>query len=274
MASISIKISPVKPFGFSQLLELYKSRELLFVFALRDIKVRYKQTFFGVSWALFQPLFSTFVFTLFFGRIAGISTGGLPYSIFVLIGLIFWTFFSGVVSASSNSLIDNENIIKKVFFPRAILPLSSIPVFMLDFGVSFLLFIAISLAMNFQVTTTFLAFAIVGLLISTMSAAGLGLLASAVNVRYRDVRYALPFFIQSMVFFTPVIYPADIIKSDFKYLLALNPMTGVIESARSIFQGMPPDATMLIVSSLSAVVLLLFGLFVFHKSEKWFADLI
>lgn len=274
MANFTIKISPQKPFGFSEALELYKYKELLLVFALRDIKVRYKQTFFGVGWALFQPLFSTFVFTVFFGRIASIRSGELPYSIFVLIGLIFWTYFAGIVSSSSNSLIENENIIKKVFFPRAILPLSSIPVNMLDFGISFSLFLAISLIMNFQINIMFLVASLFGLLIATLAAAGLGLLTSAINVRYRDVRYALPFFIQSMVFFTPVIYPTEIIKSDYKYLLAINPMTGVIELARSSFQNIPPDTTMLAISVTSSFLLLLIGLFVFHKSEKWFADLI
>ena len=255
--------------------ELWKYKELFFVFAWRDIKVRYKQTILGVTWALIQPLLSMFIFTVFFGDFAKIPSGSLPYPLFVLTGLTFWGFFSGILSASSGSLIANEGIVKKIYFPREILPLSTIGTNLVDFIVSFILLLLISLYFNF--VPNYLIFLILplGIAIGILGAGGLGLFLSALNIKYRDIRYALPFFIQIMVFLTPVIYPTTIMRPFFRYLIALNPMTGVIESARLIFAGSTAiDWQILAISGVSSLLIFILGLYYFRSTERFFADLV
>lgn len=255
--------------------ELWRYRELFVIFAWRDIKVRYKQTFLGGAWAIFQPLVSTFIFTIFFGRLAKIPSGVLPYSLFVLCGLVFWNFFSGALTHASSSLIENENIVKKVYFPRLILPLSSIITSFIDFMISLVMMLIFSFVLGFFPSLMFVPILLLGVLIASIGAGGLGLFLSAFNVKYRDVRYILPFFIQTMLFLTPVIYPTAIVSNTNKYIMALNPMTGVIEAIRVTVAGVGNiDWLLLGLSAASAVVFFIIGLIYFRQTEAFFADIV
>lgn len=269
-----IIIKPKSPWMLVDIDEIIRYRELFYIFAWRDLKVRYKQTVLGAFWAVFQPLSQTFVFTVFFGNLAGIPSGELPYPIFVLTGLVFWGFFSGVTNAASGSLIENENIVKKVYFPRMILPLSKIVVGSVDFIISFVLFL-IAL-MIFGVVPSTDSFWVIpyGFVVSSVAASGLGLLLSAVNVKYRDVRYALPFFLQLLIFVTPVIYPSNAVRPSLQLVIALNPMTGVIESIRAAVSGANIDMFTLGISTLAAIVIFIVGLIYFRSTEKFFADIV
>jgi lipopolysaccharide transport system permease protein len=255
--------------------EIWRFRELFWIFAWRDIKVRYKQTILGAGWAILQPVFSMFIFTIFFGNFAKIPSGELPYPLFVLIGLTFWNYFSGVLSRASNSLIENESIVKKVYFPREILPLATVGANLLDFGISFALLLIVSLYFHFIPNALILLIVPLGLIIGTLGAGGLGLLLSAFNVKYRDVRYALPFFIQMMIFLTPVIYPTTIMRPLFRYIIALNPMTGVINAARVVFSGgLNIDWAILAISAGASVLFFIIGLYYFKSTERFFADIV
>ena len=255
--------------------ELWRYRELFVIFAWRDIKVRYKQTFLGGAWAIFQPLVSTFIFTIFFGRLAKIPSGVLPYSLFVLCGLVFWNFFSGALTHASSSLIENENIVKKVYFPRLILPLSSIITSFIDFMISLVMMLIFSFILGFFPSIMFVPILLLGVLVASIGAGGLGLFLSAFNVKYRDVRYILPFFIQTMLFLTPVIYPTAIVSNTNKYIMALNPMTGVIEAIRVTVAGVGNiDWLLLGLSAASAVVFFIIGLIYFRQTEAFFADIV
>jgi lipopolysaccharide transport system permease protein len=265
-------ITPPKGLVDINFSELWQYRELFFIFAWRDIKVRYKQTALGVTWAVFQPLLSTFIFTVFFGRLAKIPSGVLPYSLFVLCGLVFWNFFSGALTHASNSLVENENIVKKVYFPKLILPLSAIVTNFIDFAISLAMMLIYTFALGFIPSLMFIPVLILGIIIASVGAGGLGLFLSAFNVRYRDVRYILPFFIQSMLFLTPVIYPTTIVSNTHKYIMAINPMTGVIEAARATLSGVPIDWLLLGLSALSAAIFLIIGFIYFRQTEAFFAD--
>ncbi|HCC08697.1 TPA: phosphate ABC transporter permease [Candidatus Woesebacteria bacterium] len=255
--------------------ELWRYRELFVIFAWRDIKVRYKQTFLGGAWAIFQPLVSTFIFTIFFGRLAKIPSGALPYALFVLCGLVFWNFFSGALTHASNSLIENENIVKKVYFPRLILPLSSIITSFIDFGISLVMMLIFAIVLGFIPSLMFIPILIIGILIAGIGAGGLGLFLSAFNVKYRDVRYILPFFIQTMLFLTPVIYPTSIVSNTNKYIMAINPMTGVIEAIRVTIAGTGNiDWILLGLSAASTIFFFIIGLVYFRQTEAFFADIV
>ncbi len=255
--------------------ELWRYRELFFIFAWRDIKVRYKQTFLGAAWAIFQPLLSTFIFTIFFGRLAKISSGTLPYSLFVLCGLVFWNFFSGALTHASNSLIENENIVKKVYFPRLILPLSAIITSFIDFGISLVMMLIFTFVLGYIPSLLFIPILLIGILVAGIGAGGLGLFLSAFNVKYRDVRYILPFFIQTMLFLTPVIYPVAIVSNTNKYIMAINPMTGVIEAIRVTIAGVGSVDWLLIgLSAASAILFFIIGLIYFRQTETFFSDIV
>ena len=268
-------IKPNPKWYFVNFREIWKYRDLFYIFAWRDIKVRYKQTILGVGWAIFQPLFSMFIFTIFFGNFAKVSSGNLPYSLFVLNGLVFWNFFSGILSRASNSLVENESIVKKVYFPRVILPLSTIGSNLIDFMMSFVILLAVTFYYHFVPNMLALALVPLGLIIGALGASGLGLLLAAFNVKYRDVRYILPFFIQTMIFLTPVIYPTSIMRPSFRYIIALNPMTGVIEAIRTVFAGSTAvNWTILGISGAASVILFVFGLYYFKATERFFADIV
>jgi len=272
--SIETIIKPKPKWALLDLSEIWAYRELFFIFAWRDIKVRYKQTILGAGWALLQPVFSMLIFTIFFGNFAKIPSGELPYPLFVLIGLVFWNFFSGVLSRASNSLIENEAIVKKVYFPREILPLSTVGANLLDFLISLILLVGVCIFYHYVPNMLALPVVLMGIIIGILGAGGLGLYLSAFNVKYRDVRYALPFFLQMMIFLTPVIYPTNIMRPAFRYLIALNPMTGVINAARVVFAGGSSiDWITLGISAGAAFLYFIIGLYYFRSTERFFADL-
>lgn len=275
MTNYEIKIKPAKTNFYLNLKELWQYRELFYIFAWRDIKIRYKQTFLGIAWVLFQPLISMVVFTIFFGNFAKIPSGNLPYPLFVLCGLVFWTFFSNTLSSASSSLISNENIIKKVYFPKVILPLSTVITGSVDLVINIVLLFAVGLYFKFIPPLLILPIILLGYVISFLTASGLGLFFSALNVKYRDVRYIIPFFIQLLLFLTPVIYSTSIIKSSGKFLFILNPMAAVIESTRGIISGSAGIEYLgLGIAGLIAFVIFLTGLAFFNATEKFFADII
>lgn len=254
--------------------ELWEYRELFYFLAWRDIKVRYKQTAIGVVWAVLQPLITTVVFTVFFGRIVGIQTGLVPYPVFAFLGLLFWNFFSNFLTSASDSMVAHRGIIQKVYFPRLIIPLSSAFVFVLDFLFGTFLFFGLALAYRVPLQWQGVVFLLPALLIAFVGAAGLSLFFAAVNVKYRDVRYVLPFFIQLIIFVSPVIYPTTILHQ-YRWLWYLNPLSGILDATRNLMFGSAPVDWLLLGSSFGiSIVMLSFGLVVFKLTEKWFADIV
>lgn len=257
------------------MVEVIRYRELLYIFAWRDIKVRYKQTFLGIAWAVLQPIITMIVFTVFFGNLAKIPSGNMPYSLFVLCGLVFWTFFSNALSHASNSMIDNENIVKKIYFPKVILPISAIVTSGIDFVINFVILIIFALYLRFTPSPLIIIVVPLALILASLTIAGMGLFLASFNVKYRDVRYILPFFIQTLMFLTPVIYPLSIVSPRNRFFMALNPMTTVIESVRSVFShSQIIDSTLILISVISAVSIFIFGLWYFRRTERFFADIV
>lgn len=256
--------------------ELWGYRELFYYFVWRDIKVRYKQTAIGVAWAIFQPFIMMVVFTLFFNKVAGIDSGSaVPYAIFSYSGLLFWNYFAQALSRSSESLVGNQGMITKIYFPRIILPFSTTIVGLVDFF--FALIIFIGLLFYFDITPSLLGIVLFlpMLLLSFIAASGLGMMLAALNVKYRDVRQALPFFIQTLLFLTPVIYPVSMVPERFQWLLFLNPMTGVITTMRaSILHEDTIPTGLVMISVASALLLFTIGLMYFKRRERKIADII
>ncbi len=269
-----IVIRPKKIFSFSDLKEIWKYRELLYFFTWRDLKVRYKQTSIGALWAIFQPFMTMVIFSIFFGKLLGVPSDGVPYPIFVYTGLIFWQFFSSALSDTSNVLIVNQSIITKVYFPRLILPLSTVFTKFVDFIIAAIILFGMMIYYGYTPQLIGLLIIPILLLITYMASAGIGLILASLNVKYRDVRYVLPFFIQILMFVTPVIYPASI-TGKYSWILALNPMMGVIQSARAVLLGTDILSWTLIGTSvLITTILIILGIYIFKKTEQYFADLI
>lgn len=272
---VEIIIKPKQAWKLLDISEIWHYRELLYIFAWRDIKVRYKQTILGIVWVIFQPLVTMAIFTIFFGRMAKIPSGELPYSLFVLCGLVFWTFFSGSVSHASDSLVANESIIKKVYFPKVILPLSSIITSFVDFIINLVLLFIIASFFGFIPRLIGLIIFPLGIILTVITSIGLGLLLSSFNVKYRDVRYILPFFIQILLFVTPIIYPLAIVSPTNRIIMALNPMTSVIEGVRFVFSPTYMlKGELILVSFLSSIFIFILGLWYFRKTEDFFADIV
>jgi lipopolysaccharide transport system permease protein len=267
-------IKPKKLFSFSDLKEIWEYRELLYFFTWRDLKVRYKQTAIGVLWAIFQPFITMVVFTIFFGGLLKIPSDSVPYSIFVYTGLLFWQFFSGALSETGNVLISNQAIITKVYFPRLLLPLSSVMTKFVDFAIASIILVGMMFYYNYTPHLIGLLIIPLLLIITFMASIGLGLFFASINVKYRDVRYVLPFFIQILMFITPVIYSASI-AGKYSWILAFNPMMGVIQSARAALLGTAVLNWLLVIISLIATfILMLLGIYAFKKTERYFADII
>ncbi len=232
-------IEPKKGWIPIDLKQIWNYRELFYFLTKRDIKVRYKQTVLGGLWAIIQPVFMMVVFTLFFGRLAKMPSDGIPYPIFVYAGLLPWTYFANAVSASGNSLVGSANLITKVYFPRLIIPASASMAGLLDFFIAMLVMGAMMIYYNFIPNIGILLFPfLVGL--TFLCAVGVGLWLSALNVQYRDIRYVIPFLIQLWMFVSPVIYPVSMVKEKYQWLLALNPMGGVIQAYRASLLGHQP----------------------------------
>jgi lipopolysaccharide transport system permease protein len=254
--------------------EIWNYRELLYFLTKRDIKVRYKQTVLGGLWAVIQPAFTMLVFTLFFGRLAKMPSDGLPYPIFVYAGLLPWTYFSNALSASGNSLVGSSNLITKVYFPRIVIPASAALAGLLDFFIA--LFVLAALMIWYQVVPgpAVLLFPFL-VALTFLCAVGVGLWLSALNVQYRDIRYAIPFLIQVWMFVSPVIYPVSLVQGNYQWLLALNPMGGVIHAYRAALLGHQPiDWGLLGLSALIIIALFIGGLYYFRRMEKVFADVV
>jgi lipopolysaccharide transport system permease protein len=255
------------------ILELWSQRQLLQFLIWREIKLRYAQTALGALWAVLQPLLSMLIFTVFFNRLAGIQADGPPYPLFAYTGLVLWSFFANAISTSSNSLVGNERLISKVYFPRALLPLAVAVSFLLDLVVGLaLLFILMAyyrwppdmgiLLVPFYILGTFL------------TAGGIGLIFSALNVRFRDVKYAIPFFVQMGLFISPVIYPLTYVPQRFQALLAINPMVGLLSGFRAALLGSEVQPLLVVISGIVAVILFFLGLYLFRHMERDFADTI
>lgn len=269
-----IVISPSSPWWQMDLKELWEFRELLYVFAWRDIKIKYKQTLLGIVWVLFQPLVTAGIFSIFFGKIANIPSGDLPYPLFVLIGMVIWIFFSSGLTSSSQSLITNEGIIKKVYIPRIILPLSAIITTGVDFLISSVMVVVFLLISGYAPPTSSIIIFPLLVLILVQTILGIGLLTSAINVKYRDVRYILPFFIQLSLFFSPILYPADVIYDYRKWFLIINPMTAVVENTRRLVTNSPLNWQEIGIGFLVSIILVVLGLFVFRKVENTVVDIV
>lgn len=267
-------IEPSKGWIPIDLKEFWKYRELFYFLTKRDIQVRYKQTVLGGLWAIIQPVFTMVVFTLFFGRLAKMPSDGIPYPIFVYAGLLPWTYFANALSASGNSLVGSANLITKVYFPRLIIPASSSLAGLLDFFIAMLVLVAMMIYYHFLPGVGILLFPVlVGL--TFLCSVGVGLWLSALNVQYRDIRYVIPFIIQLWMFVSPVIYPVSMVKEKYQWLLALNPMGGVIKAYRtSILGHLPIDWFLLGISTSIIFALFISGLYYFRRMEKTFADVV
>ena len=265
---------------FVDFTHLWEYRELLFFLVWRDVKVRYKQTALGVSWAILQPLFSMIVFTIFFGRIAGIESDGIPYPVFSYTALLPWTFFAQGLTQSSGSLVSSANLIRKVYFPRVIIPVSSVLAGVVDFLLAFSLLFILMAYYNVWPNRSIIWLPLLFLL-AFSTVLGVGMWLSALYVKYRDVKYIAPFIIQMWLFVTPVIYPASIVTSRLEsanfpgWIYGLNPMVGVVEGFRWALLGTQSQPYALIVASgVVSALLLISGLFVFNQMEKSFADVV
>jgi len=254
--------------------ELWSYRELLYYLTWKEIKIRYKQTALGAVWAIIQPLFTMVVFTLIFGNLAKMPSDGVPYPIFSYTGLMLWTYFSMSLTHSSTSLVMNSNLLSKIYFPRLLLPLSSCAVGLLDYGIASV--ILVILMFYFQIAPTFLILLIlIPLLLSFLLASGLGFWLSAICVKYRDVQYAIPFFIQLLLFSSPIIYPVSITGNAYGWLLKLNPLTGIMTMQRACLLGTTIiDWATLGISTLITLLIFFSGLIYFKNYEREFADVI
>jgi lipopolysaccharide transport system permease protein len=253
--------------------EIWKHRDLAYFLVWRDLKVRYKQTAFGAGWAILQPVLLALVFTAFLGRIAGIGATGIPYPLFALSGLVPWTLFAQSLNGASNSLVSNQNLISKVYFPRLLLPLSAVASFAIDFLIATAVLVIAMLFYGQIPPVTFLLVPALGLY-TVVVALAVGLWLAAINVRYRDVKYAIPFLIQLWLFASPVAYSSNLVPERFRVIFSLNPMTGVIDTFRWAALGGPrPDAT-IVVSAAATLAILVGGLAYFRRVERTFADTI
>ena len=254
--------------------ELKEYRELLFFLALREIKIRYKQTIMGASWALLQPFFTMIVFTLIFSRLAQMPSDGVPYPIFSYSGLLLWTYFSNALSQSSNSLVDNAPLLSKVYMPRIFIPTAPCLSGLVDYGIAMSILVVMMVYYRFMPGITILLLPFI-ILLTFLLASGVGYWLSSICVKYRDVKFILPFFIQLLLFVSPVIYPANIVGENLQWLLYLNPMTGLIGAHRACLLGhIPVDYVGLGISAVLTIVIFVSGILYLKSTEKYFADLV
>ena len=269
-----IRIRPLKGWAHINLNDLWEYRDLLRLLTWRDIKVRYKQTLLGAGWAILQPLLTMLVFSLFFGRLAKVPSDGLPYPLFSFAALVPWYFFSGSLSQSSNSLVTNANMIRKVYFPRLVIPISCTLSALVDMAIA--LFVLILFMAGFRIMPTWnVVWLPAFVLLALVTSLGAGLWLSALSVRYRDVRYVLPFILQFWLFATPIAYASSLLSEPWRTVYGLNPMAGVVEGFRWALLGTNTAPGMMIgVSAVAAILLLLSGVFYFRRMEATFADII
>lgn len=255
--------------------ELWEFRDLFYFLSWRDVKIKYKQTVIGALWAVFKPLVSMVVLSIFFGRLARLPSDGIPYPIFVYSGLLFWTLFSTGLGDTTDSFTSNERIITKVYFPRIILPVSSIFTNLVDFGIAGVIMVGLMAYYRYVPSPAVIFWFPALIILTILTTLGVGLLFGSLNVKYRDVRFLLGFFMQILIFITPVIYPVSIVSVKWRWILGLNPMSGVIDTARAVLlHTHAVDLPLLGVSILSLAVYVILGYFYFRKVERFFADVI
>ncbi len=267
-----LRIEPSRGWAPLKIGELWEYRELLYFLIWRDIKVRYKQTALGAAWAIIQPLFTMLVFSLFFGRLAKVPSDGIPYPIFSYAALVPWTFFAQGLTLASDSLVGSANLIRKVYFPRLAIPAGAVLAGLVDFAIAFSMLLA--LMIHFGVAPTWNIVWLPGLvLLALVTSLGVGLWLSALNVKFRDVKYMVPFITQFWLFATPIAYPSSLLEQPWRTVYGLNPMAGVVEGFRWALLGTKTaPGPMLLVSACASVALLAGGAFYFRRMEKTFAD--
>lgn len=257
-----------------RLRDLWEYRELLYFLVWRDIKVRYKQTVLGVVWAILQPFMTMIVFSIFFGRLAKVPSDGMPYPVFTFCAILPWQLFANALTSSGNSLVTNQQLITKVYFPRLIIPISAVVAGLLDFGISFLVLLGMMVYYGIVPTAAVLTLPFL-ILFAIGTALAVGLWLSALNVQYRDVRYTIPFLTQFWLFVTPIAYPSSLVPESWRTLYGLNPMVGVVEGFRWALLGKTGDiGPLVIVSALVVAILLIGGLVYFRRMERTFADIV
>lgn len=278
-SNIEYTIKPPGKFSLN-LQELWIFKELFYFFTWRDIKVKYKQTVLGFVWAVLQPFLMMMIFVVFFSRLLNVPTDNIPAPVFYYSGLLLWNIFSTGITSAGNSMVSNANIIKKIYFPRLIIPMSSILVALFDFLMAMIVFFAIltyfeftmvSFVVNYGKLILYLPLAV---FITIFHTFGLGTFLASLNVKYRDFRYVIPFMVQFLLFVTPVIYPVSIFGdvSWAKYLMALNPMTGAVTLGRAAFTDLPIEWNLIFISLAMTVVFFVLGVYIFRKTEAYFAD--
>jgi lipopolysaccharide transport system permease protein len=270
----TIVIRPSSGWISLKLGDLWEYRELLYFLVWRDIKVRYKQTVLGAAWAIIQPFCSMVVFSLFFGKLAKMPSDGIPYPIFAYAGLVPWAFFANGLAQSANSLVDSANLIRKIYFPRLTIPIANVLAGLVDFALAFAVLLGM-MAWYRIYPTERLVWLPLFLLLALVTALGVGLWLSVLNVEYRDIRYTVPFITQFWMFATPIVYPSSLLKEPWRTIYGLNPMVGVVEGFRWALLGTKtaPGPT-IAVSGAASVLLLLGGAFYFRRMEKTFADVV
>lgn len=264
------------PSGFSLgVKELWQYRELFYFFTWRDIKVKYKQTYLGILWAVLQPLGMMLIFTFLFSKTWKIDTGPISYPIFVLSGLVFWNLLNSSVSHGAESMFKNAHILSKIYFPRLVIPCSSILVALFDFLIGLLLFLVFCIVYKQSIHWSALYYFPAAILLTLLASFGGATLLAALNVKYRDFRYAIPFGLQFLFFATQIIYPLQLIQDPvIKYILALNPLNGALELFRFPLSVQPIDTNVVLIGLASGIILSLIGLFYFRKTEAYFADIV
>ena len=268
-----VVIKPNKVWDLCDLKDLWAFRELLYFLTWRDVKVRYKQTGLGVAWAIIQPLLTMLVFTLFFGRLARVPSDNIPYPLFAYAGLLAWTFFANAITNSGNSIVGSANLITKVYFPRMIIPGAAVLAGLVDFAIALVILVLLMIYYGVGPSWNILMFPVI-VLLTTLLALAVGMWLSALNVKYRDVRFALPFLVQLWMFISPVIYPTSLLPQRYRGLLWLNPMTGIIEGYRSSLFGRPFNWIALTISTIATLLLLVYAFYSFRRMERTFADIV
>lgn len=266
-------ITPEKGWGSLSLSELSSYRDLYWYLSWRNVAVRYKQTLFGVVWALLQPLAASGIFTIFLGMFAKVPSDGRPYFLFTFCAMLPWTFFRNTVSQAALSLVQNAQLVTKVYFPRIFVPAAIAPVGLIDLCVTLAALLPIMVWFEVPFTSNLLL-APLFLLGVTICAVGIGTGLAAINVRFRDVRFTIPFLMQCWMFATPIVYPTSVVPVKYRWLLGLNPMAGMIEGFRASLLGLPIPWEMVLYSTLVTILALIFGLLIFRRTERYFADVI
>lgn len=274
LPDIHIHIEPSRGWISLKLRELWAYRELFYFLTWRDVKVRYKQTVLGAAWAIIQPFFTMVVFSLFFGKLAKMPSDGIPYPIFSYAALVPWTFFANGLTSATNSLVNSANLIQKVYFPRLVIPISAVLSGVVDFALAFLVLLGMMLFYGIHPTSAVVWLPLF-LLLALITALGVGLWLTALNVQFRDVRYVVPFVVNFWMFASPVAYSSRLLDEPWRTLYGLNPMVGVLDGFRWALLGVnDAPGPIVYASSLAAVLIFISGLYYFRRMEKTFADVV